>query len=273
VSKRSHALIGLALSVWLLTAATVRAQNVAPGTLHSVASLVTVDPETSKRVTIGSAFFVEVPSKAYSGNSFVYLITARHNLFDSNGNPIAKPLLSVLDARSGVLREDSLPLGDRWFSDPKDDSIDLAVLPFAPAHATFTTIPLARFINLSADTTIPMESQLGAEAYYLSVISGADLETRPVVATRFGRVSVAQPVSSEVSGAGKQNLCFLEGAGSPQSSGAPAFMRNAESAVLWGMVEVGSDTPNQFSGLIGVLPAAQIAETVQAMAAAQEQKP
>ena len=227
MTNRFQVLIGFALSSWLLTAVTARAQNVAPGTLHSVASIVTVDPDSSKRVTLGSAFFVEVPSKAYSGSSFVYLITARHNLFDSDGNPIAKPRISLQDSRTGVLREDSLPLGDRWFSNPKDESVDLAVLPFAPAHANFTTIPLGRFINLGADTTIPVESQLGAEAYYLSVISGADLESRPVVATRFGRVSVAQPAASEVPSAGKQNLCFLEGAGAPQSSGAPVFLRNA----------------------------------------------
>ncbi len=273
MSNRFQVLIGFALSSWLLTAVVARAQNVAPGTLHSVASIVTVDPDSSKRVTLGSAFFVEVPSKAYSGSSFVYLITARHNLFDSDGNPIAKPRISLEDSRTGMLREDPLPPADRWFSDSKDDSADLAVLPFAPAHANFTTIPLGRFLNFGADTTIPVDSQLGAEAYYLSVISGAELESRPVVVTRFGRVSVAQPAASEVPGAGKQNLCFLEGASAPQSSGAPVFLRNADNAVLWGMVEASSDAPNQFSGLIGVLPAASIAETVQAMAAAQEQKP
>ena len=273
MSNRFQVLIGLALSSWLLTVVTARAQNVAPGTLHSVASIVTIAPDSSKRVTLGSAFFVEVPSKAYSGNSFVYLITARHNLFDGDGNPIAKPRISLQDSRTGVPREDSLPLADRWFSDPKDESVDIVVLPFAPAHANFTTIPLGRFLNLGADTTIPVESQLGAEAYYLSVISGAELESRPVVAARFGRVSVAQQAASEVPGADKQNLCFLEGASAPQSSGAPVFLRNADNAVLWGMVEASSDASNQFSGLIGVLPAASIAETVQAMAAAQEQKP
>jgi len=273
VTNRFQVLIGFALSSWLLTAVTARAQNVAPGTLHSVASIIAADPDSSKRVTLGSAFFVEVPSKAYSGSSFVYLITARHNLFDSDGNPIAKLRISLQDSRTGVLRQDSLPLGDRWFSDPKDESVDLAALPFAPARANFTTIPLGRFLNLGADTTIPVESQLGAEAYYLSVISGAELESQPVVATRFGRVSVAQPAASEVPSAGKQNLCFLEGASAPQSSGAPVFLRNADNAVLWGMVEASSDGSSQFSGLIGVLPAAAIAETVQAMAAAQEQKP
>jgi len=272
VSSRLQVFIGIAVSSLLLSAVITRAQNVAQGTLHSVASIVAVDPDSSKRVVLGSAFFVEVPSKAFSGNSFVYLITARHNLFDGEGNPIAKPRISVEDSRTGMLREDSLPPADQWFSDPKDDSVDLAALPFVPAHANFTSIPLGRFLNLGADTTIPIESQLGAEAYYLSVISGADLESRPVVASRFGRVSVAHPAASELPGAGKQSLCFLEGASAPQSSGAPVFLRNAQTAVLWGMVEAGSDASNRFSGLIGVLPAAIIAETVQAMAAAQEQK-
>ncbi|MGD0073557.1 MAG: hypothetical protein ABSD31_04385 [Candidatus Binataceae bacterium] len=269
--NRFQILIGLTLSIGLLTSVAARAQNVAPGTLHSVVSIVATDPQTSKHVTLGSAFFVEVPSKAFSGSSFVYLITARHNLFDADGNPIAKPRISIEDARSGALREVPLPSADQWFSDPKDDSVDLAALPFAPAHANFTAIPIGRFINQGADTTIPVDSQLGAEAYYLNVMTG-DLESRPVIATRFGRVSVAQPAASEVPSAGKQNLCFIEGAGAPQVSGAPVFLRNPDNAVLWGMVEATSDGSSGFSGLIGAIPAGAIAETVEAMAAAQEQK-
>jgi len=273
VAKRRRFLIALALAGWVFMTAAAHAQNVAPGTLHSVASLVAVDPESLKRVTIGSAFFVEVPSKAYSGNSFVYLITARHNLFDGNGTPIARPRISLVDAKSGVLREDPLPTGDRWFSDPNNDAIDLSVIPFSPSHATFTTIPLARFINTNADTTISLESQLGAEAYYLSVVSGADLESRPVVATRFGKVSVGQAAAAEIAGIGKQNLLFLEGTNAPHASGAPVFLRTGENAVLWGMVDASvTDAASPFVGLIGVIPASAIAETVQAMAAVQEQK-
>ena len=147
------------------------------------------------------------------------------------------------------------------------------MIPFSPAHATFTTIPLARFINSNADTSISLESQLGAEAYYLSVVSGADLESRPVVATRFGKVSVAQPASTEIAGIGRQSLLFLEGTNAPHASGAPVFLRSGENAVLWGIVDASvSDASSPFVGLIGVLPASAIAETVQAMAAVQEQK-
>ncbi len=272
---KSTALIAmLAILGSMLLGVGADAQNVASGTLHSVATIVAAGAGGSRQTTLGSAFFVEVPSKVFQGKAFVYIVTARHNLLDAQGNPVAKPRISLEDSRTGALRDVALPPVNEWILDPRDPSVDLAALPFAPADAHFTTIPIGRFLNAGADTTIPVESQLGAEAYYLTTMSGAAADARPVVVTRFGRVSVAEPARSDVPGAGRQNLCFLEGTSFPELSGAPVFLRTPENAVLWGMVEARVDASNrQLSGLIGVLPASYIAETVQAMAAAQEQKP
>ncbi len=272
---KSTALIAmLAILGSMLFCGGADAQNVASGTLHSVATIVAAGAGGSRQTTLGSAFFVEVPSKVFQGKAFVYIVTARHNLLDAHGHPVAKPRISLEDSSTGALREVPLPPVNEWILDPRDPSVDLAALPFSPADAHFATIPIGRFLNANADTTIPIESQLGAEAYYLAAMSGAAADARPVVVTRFGRVSVAEPAPSDVPRAGRQNLCFLEGTSFPELSGAPVFLRTPESAVLWGMVEARGDASNrQLSGLIGVLPAGYIAETVQAMAAAQEQRP
>jgi len=114
---------------------------------------------------------------------------------------------------------------------------------------------------------------LGADAYYVSLLSDA-AESAPIMTVHFGRVSVADPVAGSVAAAGSQRLCFLEGLSAPQLSGSPVYIRGADRIWLWGLIEARSSMAAQggtgASGMIGVLPAEKIAETVKAMAAAQE---
>jgi hypothetical protein len=76
-------------------------------------------------------------------------------------------------------------------------------------------------------------------------------------------------------GAGRQQLCFLEGLSAPQLSGSPVYIRGADRIWLWGLIEANSSLSaseggSRPGGMIGVLPAEKIAETVKAMAAAQD---
>ena len=68
---------------------------------------------------VGTAFFVAVPSAVFPGRSFVYLVTAHHNLLDDGGNPRAGLLLTLEDAKTGAMREEPLPPENRWVLDPQ----------------------------------------------------------------------------------------------------------------------------------------------------------
>ncbi|MGD0673727.1 MAG: hypothetical protein ABSB13_16805, partial [Candidatus Binatus sp.] len=100
------------------------ADTVPSGTLRNVAGIVT--HRDGRVVQVGTAFFVAVPSAVFPGRSFVYLVTAHHNLLDDAGNPRAGLLLTLEDAKTGAMREEPLPPENRWVLDPQEEKADVA---------------------------------------------------------------------------------------------------------------------------------------------------
>ncbi len=237
--------------------------------LRNVAGIVT--HREGKQVPVGTAFFVAVPSHVFEGRSFVYLVTAHHNLLDSQGKPAEGLFLTFEDVKSGVTREEPLPLETKWVLNPSSQSIDVAAVPFNPSGANIAPIPLGSI--MATETEMAALAETGAQAYYLTAASVGITKPRFEALARFARVSVARPLEAEVPGAGVQELCFMDGGGTPGfSSGAPVFIQAGLRFVLWGILEStnsASASPT-FQGLAGLVPASSVAETVEAMAAAQE---
>jgi hypothetical protein len=264
-----------AMIALLLPAMTVGAQEVPAHTMRSVAAVVGLHGK--QRVTLGSAFFVEVPSKVFAGSSFVYLITAHHVLLDSNGRPVTRLWAVIEDSRSGASREESLPDESRWLLDPKHESTDIAALPFNPPDANIAPIPLSSLFAEAVQPRVgllPESVDVGASCYFLTAAALGENKPRFVPLARFCRVSVAEAAQALVPGAGSQPLYLVDASAPAKFSGAPVFAHAGERLVLFGMmepeIETGADSP--FSDLAGVVPAGYIAETVEAMAAAQERK-
>lgn len=253
--------MGLELAAW--------GQNVTPESLGSSGLIVTGSGEDRRVVGIG--FFVEVPSETFKGQSFIYLVTARHVLLDASGKPLAQLSFVIGHGKGGAPVSSRLPSANEWFLDPRDHYADLAALPFSPKGVEFTTVPIRSVLEGSGS------ENLGADAYYVSLLS-EEAESAPIMTVHFGRVSVADPVAGKVPGAGSQRLCFLEGLSAPQLSGSPVYIRGADRIWLLGLIEAKSSMAAAEGGagpggMIGVLPAEKIAETVKAMAAAQDRRP
>jgi hypothetical protein len=244
-------------------------QNVTPESLGSSGLIMVGAGEDRHAAGIG--FFVEVPSRSFKGKSFIYLVTARHVLLSSSGRPLAQVSFVIGHGKGGAPVTSALPSADQWFFDPHDRYADLAALPFSPQSVNFTTIPAASVLEGSGP------ENLGADAYYVSLLSD-EAESAPIMTVHFGRVSIAEPVAANVPSAGAQRLCFLEGLSAPRLSGSPVYVRGADRVWLWGLIEAQSSMPGGESGsggaggMIGVLPAEKIAETVNAMAAAQDRR-
>jgi hypothetical protein len=243
-------------------------QNVTPESLGSSGLIVTGSGEDRRATGIG--FFVEVPSQSFKGKSFIYLVTARHVLLDGAGRPLAQMSFVIGHGKGGVPVTSPLPAANEWFFDPHDRYVDLAALPFSPRGVDFTTVPIRSVLEGSGS------ENLGADAYYVSLLSD-EAESAPIMTVHFGRVSIAEAVPGSVAGAGSQRLCFLEGLSAPQLSGSPVYIRGADRVWLWGLIEAKSSLAatgggGGGGGMIGVLPAEKIAETVKAMAAAQDHR-
>jgi hypothetical protein len=134
----------------------------------------------------------------------------------------------------------------------------------------FTTIPISSVLQGSGS------ENLGADAYYVSLLSD-EAESAPIMTVHFGRVSIADPVAGRIPGAAPQQLYFLEGLSTPQLSGSPVYIRGADRIWLFGLIEARSSVAAsgggaEGGGMIGVLPSEKIAETVNAMAAAQDRR-
>jgi len=242
--------------------------SVPSGTLRNVAGI--VSHSEGRVVQVGTAFFVAVPSMAFPGRSFVYLITAHHNLLDDDGHPRTGLMLTLEDSRTGAMREDALPLENRWVLDPLQTKADVAAVPFTPQNASIAPIALSSLLG-SDDPYARAET--GAQIYYLTAATVGVIQHRFEALARFGHVSVPQPADTEVIGAGLQELSYLDGGGAPGfSSGAPVFVSLGLRFALWGMLEANTslNTDPVFSGLAGVLPAKYIADTCKAMGAIQD---
>jgi hypothetical protein len=242
--------------------------SVPSGTLRNVAGIVS---HTGGRVVqVGTAFFVAVPSAAFPGRSFVYLVTAHHNLIGDDGHPRIGLMLTLEDSKTGAMREEPLPLESRWVLDPQQEKADVAAVPFTPQNANIAPIALSSLLGSDDPYARP---ETGAQIYYLTAATVGVIQRRFEALARFGHVSVPQPADTEVIGAGLQELSYLDGGGAPGfSSGAPVFVSLGLRFALWGILEANTslNTDPVFSGLAGVLPAKYIAETCRAMGAIQD---
>ena len=244
------------------------AAEIGTQTLRNVAGIVA--HEGSRTVQVGTAFFIAVPSQSAPGRSFVYLVTAHHNLLDEDGHARYGLKLSVEDKRTGAMREEELPPESKWILDPRNAKADVAAVPFSPENASIAPIALSSVLGADDPYSRP---ETGAQLYYLTAATVGVTNKRFEALARFGHVSVPLPAETEVIGAGVQDLAFLDGGTAPGfSSGAPVFVSAGLRFALWGMIEANSAASSDplFSGLAGVLPARVIVETVRTMASIQD---
>jgi hypothetical protein len=268
----SIAAIVVALASIISVAATLAAADetspVPSGTLRNVAGIVTHNG--GRVVQVGTAFFVAVPSKAFPGRSFVYLVTAHHNLLDDDRKPREGLLLTLEDSKTGAMREDPLPIESRWVLDPLEEKADVAAIPLTPQGASIAPIALASLLGTDDPMARP---ETGAQVYYLTAATVGVNQHRFEALARFGHVSVPAPADTEVIGAGLQTLSYLDGGSAPGfSSGAPVFVSAGLRFALWGILEANTslNTDPVFSGLAGVLPAKFVAETCRRMGEVQD---
>jgi hypothetical protein len=242
--------------------------TVPTGTLRNVAGIVVHSGGRSEQV--GTAFFVAVPSVAAPGRSFVYLVTAHHNLLNGDGKPRDGLMLTLEDSTTGAMREEPLPPENRWVLDPHEEKADVAAIPLTPKGASIAPIALASLLGSEDPLSRP---ETGAQVYYLTAATVGVTQHRFEALARFGHVSVPAPADTEVIGAGLQQLSYLDGGSAPGfSSGAPVFVSAGLRFALWGILEANTslNTDPVFSGLAGVLPARYVAETVKAMGTVQD---
>jgi len=199
----------------------IRPQPLVPRVIQRVVALI-YQEEGGRRVPVGPGFFLSYrnPVNPETGPNYNFLITARHLIFDKEGNP-QRSWVRVNRKDQGT---ELILIGEDRVFVPTDKTVDLAALPGVYPEALIDPLYLQadEFVATRNDLQ-PPGFGVGAEALYLGLFNPYMGETRNQPITRFGRIALIpdEPVFWEDSNV---RVILAEIASFPGSSGSPVFI-------------------------------------------------
>jgi len=166
----------------------------------------------------GTAFFVGVPSESVEGLDYVYLVTAKHVAKRLEGQRFLVRL-NTTDGRSGVLMGE----GTRWWYHPTDESVDVALITFAPPpQFEYKRIQTSMFVS---DEMIRDERiGTGDEVFITGLFAQLSGTERNLPVVRTGNIAMipGEPIPT---GIGDIEAYLIEARSIGGISGSPAFVR------------------------------------------------
>ncbi len=175
----------------------------------------------------GTGFFVAIPSEMHSGINYIYLVTAKH---------VAKELMgerfiiraNVKGGRAVFITgsEDT-----RWWTHPTDDSVDVAVIGWAPPDIVDDRrVGLEMFLD--DDIMRTKNIGLGDEVFMtgLFIHLAGSARNQPIV--RMGNIAMIPDEPIPTSDLGDIEGYLIESRSIGGLSGSPAFVRETVSMGL-----------------------------------------
>jgi len=180
----------------------------------------------------GTAFFVGMPSEKLEDVAYVYLVTAKH---------VARPLqqqeflIRVNDTGGTATFVRS---GDvRWWFHPSDESVDVAVLAWAPPeYVEYKRVPISVFLT---DEIIQSRSiGTGDEVFITGLFIHLAGSARNLPIVRMGNIAMMpdEPVPTRM---GSIDAYLIEARSIGGLSGSPAFVRETVSTGIGGFYLLG----------------------------------
>lgn len=176
-------------------------------------------PDGSRKATpIGTAFFVATGYPGVKDKVWVYLVTARHVLFDEQKRRHPKLLLRVNDKEFHRAKDLDVLRTEEWFFHERPDEVDIAVHPLLPSEADFKFVTNNDFVT---DELITKKRiGIGDDLFYLGLLSyDADSDRISPVA-RFGHLALT-PNGPTLDG---RAYHFIDANNMPGHSGSPVFL-------------------------------------------------
>jgi hypothetical protein len=176
---------------------------------------------------IGTGFFVSVPAKADPKVGSVYLVTAKHVLFDSNGHP--PPHIAIrMNARDTNQVFYNLqvfctgPNASPVFTHP-DKSIDVAVIPLAFDFKSVNITALPASLLASRESFKHFSIREGDEMFFLGLFTPFIGSKQNIPIYRFGRLSMLSDEKIPFGQNDDEDLLLMETQVFGGNSGAPCF--------------------------------------------------
>jgi hypothetical protein len=165
---------------------------------------------------VGTAFFVSVPSENVW---YVYLVTAKHVATKLEG----QTFFVRINSKDGKYK---LVVGQvvRWWYHPTDDSVDVALIPFAPAVEMFDykTLPVSMFLT---DDIIQQKGiGTGDEVFITGLFAHLSGTARNLPIIRMGNIAM-MPDELVPTSIGNIEAYLIEARSIGGLSGSPVFVR------------------------------------------------
>ena len=174
----------------------------------------------------GTAFFVSVPSESIQGLNYIYLVTAKHVATKLEGKTFMVRI-NTKDGRSKLI----VGQGTRWRYHATDESVDVALIPFAPPEEfEYKHIPISMF--LLDDTIQGKGIGTGDEVFITGLFAHLTGSARNLPIVRMGNIAMmpGEPVPTREFGDIEAYLIEARSIGG--LSGSPAFVRETVSVGL-----------------------------------------
>ena len=172
----------------------------------------------------GTGFFITIPFANIQHRNYVYLVTAKHVATKLEG----KTFLVRINTKDG---SSALVTGEgvRWWYHPTDESVDVALIPYAPDTELFEykTIPSSMF--LSDDTIRSKNIGAGDEVFITGLFAHLTGSARNLPIVRIGNIAMmpGEPVPTKEYGDIEAYLIEARSIGG--LSGSPVFVRETVS--------------------------------------------
>lgn len=173
--------------------------------------------DDNQNYAIGTGFFVGYKHTDKSDIS-IFLVTARHVLFDEKGNKHSHLFLRMNERGTGIAKDFNIIDSDAWFFHENESAVDIAVQPISPGNADFKYISSKHFITKEIIENNQIE--VGDEVFYPGLLTyhmGRE-KISPIV--RFGKLAL---ITDEETIDG-QFYHFIDSGNIPGHSGAPVFL-------------------------------------------------
>jgi len=251
---KASLLLGTVAFALVLHTIPASAEPIPSNVLRCVSYLTIPNPESKPEafkpnILVGTGFFIGYIYPEKLDRQYVFLVTARHVLFDNKKQQHAKMFVRLNSKTEGVAHDLGPIPKDAWIVS-SDPAVDLAIIPLLPREADFLSVPSSMF--LSDEVVRSQQVGLGDEVFYVGMLPYHSGIGKITPIARFGRLAL---VTDEKTTDGHY-YHFIDAGNYPGHSGSPVFLWASPSRSSSGLV-VGPRIFKLYGVVSGVIEYAQ----------------
>lgn len=231
----------ICLTILIMSPAIMIAQPIPQNVLKCVAYI--VKPGNQNIEPIGTAFFIGYKYADTSNKHYVFLVTARHVLFEKDGKLHSRLQLRMNDKKTGRVKDYNILKPNLWFFHQNQDAIDIAIQPLLPNDADFLFISSNDFAT--SKLLDAKKIGIGDDVFYAGLLTYQSGREKIAPVVRFGKLAL---LIDEPTIDGKY-YHFLDAGNIPGHSGSPVFLWATPTRETSGSFVIGS----RIFGLYGVV--------------------